>query len=198
MAKINKLSQYLPPAWVYAVARDCLTLLLTGVGCWLAFRAVEMGREQGVIAKKQAEIADVQHKIFMEQKNLRADFITRLFPSMEPDPSKVVHRLSLTNTGQKEVGILELTLILDKEFADSVDLKLNYEFKRTETSVPLKMVLLKAIIQRPFIPGVGVDIGEFKYKAGDPRRETAKIRWGVACSDGTFPKSGTDGVIGYA
>jgi hypothetical protein len=47
--------------------RDVLNLLMTTLAAWLAFLAIRMGREQGVIAEKQAAIAEKQDRVLQAQ-----------------------------------------------------------------------------------------------------------------------------------
>lgn len=48
--------------------RDLLNLLMTGLGAYLAWRAIQMGREQTLTAKRQTEIAEFQHQIMQEHR----------------------------------------------------------------------------------------------------------------------------------
>lgn len=96
--------------------RDLLNLLMTALGAYLAWRAIQMGREQGEIAKRQAEIAETQHKIMQEQLAQKSDLKIALLGADVREGFNVYSFLAV-NTGTKTVNGFHYTLsVSDQPF----------------------------------------------------------------------------------
>lgn len=98
----------------FAMVRDVLSLGLAGLGAYLAHLAIKMGREQGVIAKRQGEIAETQHQIMLEQLARKANLeIFLVGPSVRDGYD--VYPLMAINSGSKPVNSFHYEIWVDDQ-----------------------------------------------------------------------------------
>lgn len=81
--------------------RDFANVVITGLGAYLALLAIRMGRRQEAIAKRQAEIAEVQYQIMQEQLAKAATLRVRADTAQEHHPPETVIPIEVFNDGNK-------------------------------------------------------------------------------------------------
>jgi hypothetical protein len=197
------------PEW-FAAVRDLLSVGLAALGAWLAWLSIKMGREQDAVTvkqmdlmegqkdllaelkaleAKQADIAEVQHRMVMEQAARRAS-LTLADRPMSNDGSKVHLALAIKNGGQSAAEGIYWHVFVDA----TVDAEVDFQFRRiSERVVEGDVVHYRGFADQPIFPTRSVNI--CSPVIGIARLNQCEIRWQLVCRDGVFPADGQHGAI---
>ncbi len=81
--------------------RDLVNVVVGGLGAYLAYLAIRMGQSQGRIALRQADIAEVQHRIMQEQLAKAAKLRVRGDTAQSHQAPETIIPIEVFNDGNK-------------------------------------------------------------------------------------------------
>ena len=204
------------------VFRDVLSVVLAAVGALLAFQAIRMGKrqesialEQGAIAKRQADIAEKQHQIELEQLAKRAvlSLQTGGSSSAFTDDTRTVHLQTFTvcivNSGTRTARDIYWQISAPyiarckpafEALAGNVDVKEDvvYEFPDDiegleHAPFPDEFPALTGRCVGPIYPDQQVECAVISVAIPHADFQKAKLEhcdYFLACDDGRFPAEG--------
>ena len=176
--------------------RDLLSLLMTGLGAYLAFRAIRMGTEQAAIAKRQmeldieqgkisarqAQIAEYQHEAFQRQAAKKAELVLECGTREKPGLKKYVQFLTVSNVGNKAATSFAWQLTYDLEFESRLKIRVGDGLVAAKDMVGSDAVALSGTSpSRPLLPDDSIEIGVFERM---PRN--FRFHWTIRTEDDWF------------
>jgi hypothetical protein len=98
--------------------RDLVSLVVGGLGAFLAYLAIKPGKEQAAISKRPAEIAETQHQILQEQLARRAVADMSITQGIPIRDGRVLARVYVENNGSKSISEYNWEFIVPEEYRD--------------------------------------------------------------------------------
>ena len=172
------------------VFRDIASLVLGGLGAYLAYLAIKMGREQGRIAARQADIAETQHRIMLEQMAARPDLACEIRRNTDDAADAEDFLLVIANRGNKIARDITYKIACPGFAWEQLDVRMTVGQPGRQLFGDTWIWALGGTIERPLFPSDFVTIVGFSVSRPDDN--PVYFNWRVACDGGTFPSDPND------
>jgi len=176
--------------------RDLVSLVVGGLGVFLAYLAIKLGKEQAKIAEKQTGIAEKQDRIMQEQLDKRTELSIAL---INPQAHGEGHRydVAVLNEGSRSAmtGLYwHLYLPAGREGGEwNAAIEANHSRVVTAIDV-VDQAHFKGFLQSPIFPTRHVSMGTVIFtNVASP----LLIRWSIIAEDGKFPRVQEYGTITF-
>jgi hypothetical protein len=170
--------------------RDLVSLVVGGLGAFLAYLAIKLGKDQAAISKRQAEIAETQHRILQEQLARRAVADVSITQGIPIRDGRVLARVYVENKGSKSISEYNWEFIVPEEYRDYLTIALPpgaIEELELQAVAGQVCKIYRGHRKEPVYPNIMSELLTITWAGLRPEWGNLVFWWKVFCEDGSFP-----------